>query len=710
MERLPSATQAVGECDAGRQHKRSVSDTQGTEPRHSSASSSDDSGITNSGASLPPTPTSLTDPNKANVTPFLNRKNHALLKMQRQRSMQRLAVDTRKISPPAVQQMDNFSISSGVVNGFINASVDSQPVKPPQFIAIPPYTPKVAQEDWLSVEDDDLPSTTREDKIAWFWRALSENASISYAIFLVSLGIVIYIADIFWGPNSVAAESYNLFLTVTQMLWLLTIHVDTRLFIHKIFRRVREATAQREGKEDKVYMEPVDDGQFQLKFGREDEEPIPLDYGFSSEGSIYIKIGATVFCFGHMIHTGLTFGQQVLYFTEDDPELAACSSIVNIIISSLQPICAFYQLFFIFKYANLIINRRYIWARFGIMHSIGASLCYWVYTILQETLQAIFAKKEYEDLSNDTQHYAAATTWEITYGCGKDTYLSSMINSTAPYLYPFSIEFYILMVGMWMFLKENIGKVELHTHIPSIEVTYEGTNQKSLMSNMVIAVDCHASSRGLFLGLLTTAVTVISVILLFILSASEETSDAALIVNGVTEVMILTLMIGSAAMAFRLVRLLDVIRRFGSSVDDILLYVTLPCIFLYAFLRVAPALLVGDILFVSVSMLQVIQVIIQTALIHDGLRRRSNSSSLRRRKPGREILTFLVVTNVALWLLQTFEIKSSESNSELYKFYGKELWTLLGHLTLPFALFYRFHSSVCLADMWKECYEPDHSH
>lgn len=189
--------------------------------------------------------------------------------------------------------MDNFSISSGVVNGFINASVDSQPVKPPQFIAIPPYTPKVAQEDWLSVEDDDLPSTTREDKIAWFWRALSENASISYAIFLVSLGIVIYIADIFWGPNSVAAESYNLFLTVTQMLWLLTIHVDTRLFIHKIFRRVREATARREGKEDKVYMEPVDDGQFQLKFGREDEEPIPLDYGFSSEGSIYIKIGAT---------------------------------------------------------------------------------------------------------------------------------------------------------------------------------------------------------------------------------------------------------------------------------------------------------------------------------------------------------------------------------------------------------------------------------
>lgn len=71
-----------------------------------------------------------------------------------------------------------------------------------------------------------------------------------------------------------------------------------------------------------------------------------------------------------MIHTGLTFGQQVLYFTEDDPELASCSSIVSIIISSLQPICAFYQLFFIFKYANVsaktldICNSEYVYFYF----------------------------------------------------------------------------------------------------------------------------------------------------------------------------------------------------------------------------------------------------------------------------------------------------------------------------------------------------------
>lgn len=40
----------------------------------------------------------------------------------------------------------------------------------------------------------------------------------------------------------------------------------------------------------------------------------------------------------------------------------------------------------------------------------------------------------------------------------------------------------------------------------------------------------------------------------------------------------------------------------------------------------------------------------------------------------------------------------------------QELWTLLSHLTLPLALFYRFHSSVCLADMWKASYEAEEAH
>lgn len=335
---------------------------------------------------------------------------------------------------------------------------------------------------------------------------------------------------------------------------------------------------------------------------------------------------------------------------------------------------------------------------------------------MQETLQAIFMKKSHgasyassteasvataaallsgdddsEEMDDEDVNpfkgsklsaggsYSSASSWSINYGCEKDTHLSDMINATTPYLYPFSIEFNILMVGLWILLWENIGKFERHTHIPSVEVTYEEDNSKSLTSNLIIYVDCHASNRGLFAGLLMTVATVISIILFFIFSSSEDqqTRDVGAYVNGISEVILLVCMLVTAFIAYNSIRMLDVIKHGISAVDDILLYVCLPCIFLYAFFSMVPSINAGNYLSVSVSILQVSQVILQTALICDGLRRCSNDQSLQHKKPGREVITYLVVTNVAMWLLQTFEIKSAEGNATLYYFYGKVIIGLL---------------------------------
>ncbi|XP_071537883.1 proton channel OtopLc-like isoform X2 [Panulirus ornatus] len=588
------------------------------------------------------------------------------------------------------------------------------------------------------------PQPTEEgEKKAWFQHTLSKNLSIMYAVFLVMLGIVIYLADTFSGHDSAIAESFNVFLIVAQLLWLFYVHVDVRRYVNLISRALDEAKTKQINKDEQVQLEPTGDGQYQLRINvPEAPKTIPQYYGFTSGrhgGSLYLKIGATVFCLGYLIHTGLNLGQKILYLTQDDPVFDNCTCTTDVVMSVLQPVFAFYQLFFIFKYSNLIINRRLVLSRFGIMHCIASCLCFWIYTILQETLQAIFLKKSKEgygadepytarlvggddddsdEMDDDDVHHftgrkfvaSGASSWSINYGCEKDTHLSDMINTTTPYLYPFSIEFNILMVGLWILLWENIGMFERHTHIPSVEVTYEEDNSKSLTSNLIIYVDCHASNRGLFAGLLMTVATVVSIILFFIFSASEDTRKLGSYVNGASEIILLTCMLITAAIAYNSLRILDVIRHAMSSVDDILLYVCLPCIFLYAFLSMVPAIKNGEVLFATVSILQVSQVILQTALICDGLRRCSNAQSLQHKKPGREVVTYLVVTNVAMWLLQTFEIKSEEGNSILYDFYGKELWTLLSHLTLPLALFYRFHSSVCLADMWKASYEVEESH
>lgn len=98
--------------------------------------------------------------------------------------------------------------------------------------------------------------------------------------------------------------------------------------------------------------------------------------------------------------------------------------------------------------------------------------------------------------------------------------------------------------------------------------------------------------------------------------------------------------------------------------------------------------------------------VIQTAFIIDGLRRCSNSRKLQRTKPGRELVLFLLMMNVAMWVLFTFSYKSPQSKDERYQYFGKEFWTKAGHLTAPLIMFYRFHSSACIAEMWTYAYKP----
>ena len=54
------------------------------------------------------------------------------------------------------------------------------------------------------------------------------------------------------------------------------------------------------------------------------------------------------------------------------------------------------------------------------------------------------------------------------------------------------------------------------------------------------------------------------------------------------------------------------------------------------------------------------QVILQTSMIVDGLRRCSDSHFNQKRKPGRNVIMFLLITNFATYFWDTFEIKSAE--------------------------------------------------
>ena len=71
--------------------------------------------------------------------------------------------------------------------------------------------------------------------------------------------------------------------------------------------------------------------------------------------------------------------------------------------------------------------------------------------------------------------------------------------------------------------------------------------------------------------------------------------------------------------------------------------------------------------------------------------------------PGRGFITFLVIGNVTVWILRTALAKAFTSTAET-EYYGTLTWLLILNINLPLSLFFRFHSSVCLADIWHTAY------
>lgn len=72
-------------------------------------------------------------------------------------------------------------------------------------------------------------------------------------------------------------------------------------------------------------------------------------------------------------------------------------------------------------------------------------------------------------------------------------------------------------------------------------------------------------------------------------------------------------------------------------------------------------------------------------------------------KPGKQFVTFLLIANVSLFFFHTLEGMKSVFGDAAFSKRTKP-YTVLVSAVAPLTVFYRFHSSVCLAEIWKHCY------
>merc|ERR1719167_827014 len=102
-----------------------------------------------------------------------------------------------------------------------------------------------------------------------------------------------------------------------------------------------------------------------------------------------------------------------------------------------------------------------------------------------------------------------------------------------------------------------------------------------------------------------------------------------------------------------------------SRLDDMLLMICLPSFFLLGILQLSV------IFFNTPSPTRILrifavltQVTIQTPLIIDGLRRCSNSEKLRGKRLGRNTLLFLIIANIAVYIMETVLLKVQVDKTE----------------------------------------------
>ncbi|XP_063861202.1 proton channel OtopLc-like isoform X2 [Scylla paramamosain] len=494
----------------------------------------------------------------------------------------------------------------------------------------------------------------------------------------------------------------------------------------------------------------------------------PPKYGLtesSNHGSMYLKMGAVLFGIGSMIYSGLEVGQ---YFELQGGD--SCADILLVISPAARMLFTFIQMYFIFLNSRVAISRHRIIARFGLMHMIGTNLCIWLNVLVQETKHEIInlyfhgehhgvrgtnlstgahgdsavlgghdhaVEHDNEDVhvphlvergdhgtpSNASHHKEPNITHAPAhhqsdhgqvfsiYECSRSELMGELVDKASPFLFPCTIEYSLLCAGVLYVVWNNINKPEVTRDGDSDISTYLARRVRHHYS-----VDCAHANRGLFMGILILVLTIISLILFFVLINNEAYKSLAIMEANIIELSVYGVATVTVVVGMIQMRELEFVPDGDIELDNILLLIAQTGVYIYtSFTIIGGHFTMSDARAVMVlpllsAIITLTQTTLQTIFILDATRRCCYNSEQLERKPGREMVTFLLVCNLAMWAINTFETSRADAHPTQLNFYGIWAWTIISHISMPLAIFYRFHVTVCLCEIWKRSYKLKHEY
>jgi len=226
-------------------------------------------------------------------------------------------------------------------------------------------------------------------------------------------------------------------------------------------------------------------------------------------------------------------------------------------------------------------------------------------------------------------------------------------------------------------------------------------------------LDWSSSSYGLFIGLLGLVTSTVVLILYFALVNQNDFRFFAILANNISDLIINTMMIVAMVIGFFQIKNLELIDDSEGDYDAIMI-TTAFGILVYSTFNIIAGVLNGKSfepgeLVICNGLAELIEVTVQLLFIAD-LKHKRISREVGAKKHGRNIVTFLLITNLGLWITYNFEIQKVNATPDQMEFYGFLPWVVIQRLTLPLCVFFRFHSTVVFAELWKNCYrikKPD---
>ncbi|RXG61140.1 hypothetical protein Avbf_12034 [Armadillidium vulgare] len=292
-------------------------------------------------------------------------------------------------------------------------------------------------------------------------------------------------------------------------------------------------------------------------------------------------------------------------------------------------------------------------------------------------------------------------------GCRIVNLMGDMVSSSAPLLFPCTIEYSLLCASVLYVMWKNV-------QVRKSMQLYHNDHHRQLSQLIarkvrhLYSVDCGKASRGLFSGIFFLVWTLISLIVFYVLISESHFKYYGILSANISEIILYSIGIISTIVGMKQIRKLGFIEEEETELDNVLLVIAQVGLYMFTIctliggyfssLNVSPLTLIT-------ALAILVQASLQTLYILDGSRRCCKTPDQIEKKHGRDMVTFMLTLNLSMWLFSTFQTSRAYLHKAQQEFYGIWAWTIINHISMPLAIFYRFHATVCLGEIWKRAYK-----